>query len=148
MKKILISTLTLILSLISCASSSQSQTQTQIVHETVAFVENSSEEISIVGAWTGSMILGSKDKKGNWAYHGFENYHFYNDNRLKYSMKVENYGIVTSDYSHTYEWKYENGKYYKRLYKHNSSVWAALNLVYVDENNIVIDDIKLKRVSL
>ncbi len=119
----------------------------QIEAEVVSKVEASipTEETFILGNWSGTMILGSKDKNGNWEYHGFEYYRFYDNNTLKYSMKVEQYGIVTSDYTHTYEWKYENGVYYKRLHNNRYNNWVAFNVVYVNNDRIIIDNINLNR---
>ncbi len=164
MKKMFIFTIILMLSLISCATTSQPTIEVfaesepeiefieSVVFDSLDLLESpeeteETEEMFILGAWSGSMILGSKDIRGNWAYHGFEYYHFF-ENKFDYVIRVENYGVVTSDYRHTYQWKYENGKYYKKLYKDRPSKWSEFDVLYTDENNIVIDNIKLKRVEI
>ncbi len=159
MKKIIvfISTSVLTISILSCSTTTTSIQKVEAEMEpVVAMVETEvkieaaaiivAEKVPILGSWYGRMILGEKDKKGNWEYRGFERYHFYDNNTLDYSIKVEQYGIVTSDYSHTYEWKYENEKYYKRLRNSKIKDWTLFDVECLNENNIVIDGVKLKRI--
>lgn len=131
----------LALSLISCSTTSNYAYETEEIELELPDLPTEVKHISILGNWSGSMTLGARDKDGNYEYHGFEQYHFYENNTVYYSMKVESYGQVTSRYSYTYEWKYEDEQYYKNRF----GEWKVLDIKYINEDHITIDNVRLNR---
>lgn len=98
----------------------------------------------LLGTWVGSLGVWSS-YINTYEWHTTYLYSFEDNNLIQYSSTHREYGIITSEYDFTYEWKIENGKSYYKLYQNSFSDWKEFKIEKIDNNNIIIDGIKLSK---
>ena len=133
MKKIIL-IISLIFLFISCESNLGSKEKT-----------SPNPDPSLIGNWSGSENGDYISSIGEFEYFNYYSYSFNDQNLIKYYSTRTEYGIKMKTYTFTYIWKIENGKSYYKLYNNQFSDWKEFKIEKIDNNNIIIDGIKLSK---
>lgn len=111
----------------------------------ICLSEKICQDSRFIGTWTACTFGDYLNNVNSLECHKHYYWNFKEDNTILYSTTVKKYKTEIVNYQFQYEWKLENGIYYKKLYDNRFSSWEIFDIEYIDDDKIIINSIELTR---